>query len=100
MKIKDVLTKIGFVRNESNLSAREVSNLIDMSPQYVAKVESGNIVLTVEKLIKILEVCNFPIEKFFYYNPQDYEKDLEILELLKKMPSDKKEALIKFIKQN
>ena len=51
MEIKDVLSRIGFVRNQANLSARELSGRMGMSPQYMAQVESGRIVLTVEKLL-------------------------------------------------
>jgi transcriptional regulator with XRE-family HTH domain len=61
MEIKDVLTRIGYVRNSAGLSAREVSLRMGMSPQYVAKLEGGHIVLTVEKLLEILEICNFPV---------------------------------------
>ena len=64
MNIKEVLSRIGFVRNTKNLSAREVSLRIGMSPQYVAQLESGRIVLTVEKLLQILEGCEFPVERF------------------------------------
>ena len=54
MEINDVLTRIGYVRNNANLSARELSLRMGMSVQYVAQLESGRIVLTVEKLLKIL----------------------------------------------
>ena len=98
MEIREILTRIGYVRDKADLSAREVSNLIEMSPQYVAKLESGNIVLTVEKLLDILRVCNFPIEKFFYSKPDDYDNDKELFDLIKLIPSEKKEYLINFIK--
>ncbi len=64
MTINEILTRLGFVRNSANLSARELSLRIGMSPQYIAQVERGRIVLTMEKLLQILEVCNFPIERF------------------------------------
>ena len=54
MEIKEILSRIGYVRNQANLSARELSLRIGMSPQYIAQVESGRIVLTVEKLLKKL----------------------------------------------
>ena len=65
MEIKEILSRIGYVRNKANLSAREVSQRMGMSPQYVAQLESGRIVLTVEKLLQILEICEFPIDRFF-----------------------------------
>ena len=98
MEIKEVLSRIGYVRNKANLSAREVSLRIGMSPQYVAQLESGRIVLTVEKLIQILDVCNFPIERFFSANISDYNVDNQLKELIESLPLAKKKNIIEFIK--
>lgn len=65
MDVNEVLTRVGYVRNNANLSARELSLRMGMSPQYIAQIESGRIVLTVKKLLQILEICNFSIERFF-----------------------------------
>ncbi len=99
MEIKEILTRIGYVRNKAGLSAREVSLRIGMSPQYVAQLESGRIVLTVEKLLLILETCNFPIERFFSSNIEDYNVDNELKSLIEALPTDKKKNIIEFIKK-
>ena len=99
MEIKEVLSRIGYVRNKANLSAREVSLRMGMSPQYVAQLESGRIVLTVEKLLQILEICEFPIERFFSSNIADYNVDNELKALIESLPIDKKKNIIEFIKK-
>lgn len=99
MEIKEILTRIGYVRNKAGLSAREVSLRIGMSPQYVAQLENGRIVLTVEKLLLILETCNFPIERFFSSNIEDYNVDNELKSLIEALPIDKKKNIIEFIKK-
>ena len=99
MEIKEILTRIGYVRNKANLSAREVSQRMGMSPQYVAQLESGRIVLTVEKLLQILEICDFPIERFFSSNIADYKVDNELKSLIESLPTDKKKNIIEFIKK-
>ena len=99
MEIKDVLSRLGYVRNKANLSAREVSLRMGMSPQYVAQLESGRIVLTVEKLLQILEICEFPIERFFSSNIVDYNIDNELKLLIESLPIDKKKNIIEFIKK-
>ena len=99
MEIKEVLTRIGYVRNTKNLSAREVSLRIGMSPQYVAQLESGRIVLTVEKLLQILEVCEFPIVRFFSPNIADYNVNEELKNLIEDLPLNKKKNIIEFIKK-
>ena len=70
-----------------------------MSPQYVAQVESGRIVLTVEKLLQILSICDFSIERFFSSNIDDYNVDTELKELIESLPSNKKKNIIEFIKK-
>ncbi len=99
MEIKEILTRIGYVRNKANLSAREVSLRMGMSAQYMAQVESGRIVLTVEKLLQILEICEFPIERFFSSNIADYDVDNELKTLIESLPTDKKRNIIEFIKK-
>lgn len=86
-------------KNKANLSAREVSQRMGMSPQYVAQLESGRIVLTVEKLLQILEICEFPIDRFFSSNIADYKIDNELKSLIESLPSDKMKNIIEFIKK-
>lgn len=99
MEIKEILSRVGYVRNKANLSAREVSQRMGMSPQYVAQLESGRIVLTVEKLLQILEICEFPIDRFFSSNIADYKIDNELKSLIESLPTDKKKNIIEFIKK-
>ena len=99
MEIKEILSRVGYVRNKANLSAREVSLRMGMSPQYVAQLESGRIVLTVEKLLQILEICEFPVERFFSSNIADYDIDNELKSLIESLPVDKKKNIIEFIKK-
>ena len=99
MEIKEILSRIGYVRNKANLSAREVSLRMGMSPQYVAQLESGRIVLTVEKLLQILEICEFPIERFFSSNIADYDVDNELKSLIESLPLNKKKNIVEFIKK-
>ncbi len=99
MEIKEILSRIGYVRGKANLSAREVSLRIGMSPQYVAQLESGRIVLTVEKLLQILEVCSFPIERFFSSNIDEYNIDTELKSLIESLPIDKKKNIVDFLKK-
>lgn len=99
MEVKEILTRIGFVRNQANLSAREVSLRMGMSPQYVAQLESGRIVLTIEKLLQILEICDFSIERFFSPNIYNYNVDKELTSLIEALPLDKKKNIIEFLKK-
>ena len=99
MDIKEILHRLGYVRNKANLSARELSLRIGMSQQYVAKLESGSIVLTVEKLLQILDVCEFPIDRFFSANISEYNENKELENLINSLPLEKKKNIIEFIKK-
>lgn len=99
MRTRDIISRIGYVRNKANLSARELSQRIGKSPQYISQLENGRITLSVEKLISILEVCDYPIEKFFYDNPEDYDIDKELISMIKNLPSAKKSNLIELLKK-
>lgn len=98
MTKKDVLIRLGYVRNFANLSARELSLRMGMSPQYIAQVEQGRIALTVEKLLQILEICDFSVERFFSQNIEDYKVDLELEKLIQSLPSEKKKSIIEILK--
>ena len=98
MDMQDILSRIGYVRNQAKLSAREVSLRMGMSPQYVAQIESGRISLRLDKLFAILEICNFPIERFFSKNINEYNEDQELTNLLNTLTLTKKKNLIDFIK--
>ena len=98
MEINEILSRVGYVRNYANLSARELSIRMGMSPQYVAQLESGRIVLTVEKLLKILEICHFPTERFFSGNIAEYETNKELEKLLEGLSLNRRKNLIDFIK--
>ena len=99
MTVQEVLTRIGIIRNKANLSARELSLRIGMSAQYISKIESRQIVLTIEKLFDILTVCECSPEKFFASNFEEYEEDKELTNLIKTLPLNKKKNIIEFIKK-
>lgn len=99
MDLKEIRMRLGYVRSKANLSAREVSLRMGMSPQYVAQLESGRIVLTVEKLLQILQICDFPIERFFSSNIDEYDVDVELQSLIESLPLNKKQNIIEFIKK-
>jgi len=41
MNLNDIIDRIGYFRNKSNLSARALSLNIDKNPAYITKLEAG-----------------------------------------------------------
>ena len=56
-----------------------------------------NFAPTFETLAAILEVCGVEWDAFFYYSIPAYQQDKELIEKLKKLSPEKKEAILKLI---
>ena len=93
-----IINRISQVRTQANLSARALSQAIDLNEGYINRLESKKDFLpSVEVLLKIVEACSISMEEFFYHNGRDYKNDMRIMELLDGMSHDKKEAMLAFI---
>ncbi len=99
MNKDDIIFKIGTIRRDANLSARALSTRIDLNEGYINRLESKKDFLpSMEVFFRILEECNYTAEKFFYHDSNNFERDMEILERIKALPDEKKDALLTFLK--
>lgn len=99
-EIKSFIEKISVLRIKNNLSARKLSEQIGKNYGYINKLENEKSFLpTVDTLFDILEVCNTTPEEFFYYNPNVYKLDKEIIELLSNIDEDSKKAILLLLKK-
>lgn len=62
---KTLIERLGYVRTQCNLSARELSLLLDKSPNYIAKFQNGDFNMPSEVLLRAILVCNYKISDFF-----------------------------------
>lgn len=96
---KDYLVeRIGYFRNKSNLSARELSLRVGKSPTYINQVESKNFTLSIPMLFNIIEALEISCEEFFSDDYMNYKQDKQILSLLKNLSVDRKKAFIDLMK--
>lgn len=94
----EIISRIGYFRNKAKLSQKALSIDIDMNIGYINRLECKKDFLpSVEVLLKIIEVCGITVEEFFYSDIDNYEQDKVILEKLKELPFDKREALLKLL---
>ena len=99
MNKDDIIFKIGTIRRDANLSARALSTRIDLNEGYINRLESKKDFLpSMEVFFRILEECNYTAEKFFCHDSNNFERDMEILERIKALPDEKKDALLTFLK--
>ena len=87
MSYEDILFRIGYFRNKNNF--RE---LIELEKR-------KSVELKVSTLMNFMELCNITPEEFFYYNPENYEKDKDLLQIIKSLSNENKDALIDMAKR-
>ena len=96
---QDIIIRISRARTNANLSARALSQKIEMNDRYINRLESKKDFLpSVEVLLKIIDVCGLTIEEFFYDNYSSYKIDKEIIDLLKNTNEEKKQAILTILK--
>jgi len=98
MDKNEILTRIGQIRNASNLSARKLSLEIDRNESYINGLESKKELPPIETLLKIIAACDSTPTEFFYYSIADYQQDKEIIELLKSTTPERKSVILQMIK--
>lgn len=93
MELKDILFRIGYFRNKSNLSARALSLEIGKNPAYITKLEAGEYEPSMQVILDIIKACHITPEEFFYNNYQSYSLDTHTLKIINGMSEKKKLAL-------
>lgn len=92
---KEIIERISKIRTESNLSARALSQMINKSDAYINHLEAGiHVEPSLSTLLDICEACNTPLEKFFYYDMDQYEIDKKLLNFFKTLSQKQKEAIL------
>jgi len=72
-----ILKKIKRVRNQKRLTQKEIAEVLCVSQSSYAKIESGNVALTVDYLLKIAQILNVPVTWFLKDENAKYESKRE-----------------------
>lgn len=100
MDKNEVVQRISTLRTKAGLSARDLSLRIGKNSAYISRLESKNDSFepSVTALLEIIEACGSTPLEFFYYNIYDFQKDKEIIDLLKNVNQVKKDSIINLLK--
>ena len=102
MDIKEIIERISYFRNESKLSARELSLRIFKNETYINRLEYLNFNLPVTVLMEIIDALGITPDEFFAKDYKNYSKKEKLLNLLtdliSDLPKNKLDNLIDFIK--
>lgn len=100
MDKNEIVERISKLRTKAGLSARDLSLRIGKNSAYISRLESKNDSFepSVSALLEIIDACGSTPLEFFYYNIYDFQKDMEILNLLKSATPIKKDSIINLLK--
>lgn len=98
MDIIEIVNRISYFRNEANLSARELSLRIGKSDTYINHLESSKFNIKMNVVLDILEALDVSCEKFFSKNFRNYDQDIELFDLIQRLPEDRKKSFIDLMK--
>ena len=94
MDINEIIDRISYFRNKSNLSARELSLMIDKNGAYINHLENSKFNIKVSILLEILSALEVSCSEFFSDNYATYKQDREIFDLLNALPAERKKLFL------
>jgi|GEM_PF-1100408 len=90
----EIIERISKLRTDVNLSARALSQKIELNDGYINRLESKKDFLpSVEVLMRIIEICKCSPAKFFYYCMDSFDQDMQLLGKLKNLDRDSKNLI-------
>ncbi|MBO5309638.1 MAG: helix-turn-helix transcriptional regulator [Clostridia bacterium] len=93
---QQIIDRIGFYRTQKKMSAYELGAKLGHAKTYFYRIESGEIKMTLEAFLDILEVMDISTHDFFCYASP---VDKEIIETISGLSNKNKELLLAVAKQ-
>ena len=94
---KDIIERIGYFRNQRNISAYKLGIELGHSKTYFYRIESGEIQLTIDMLLEILDILQVTTTEFFC--PMIKKDDKEFYDMINNLSSENKQTIIDLIKK-
>jgi len=94
---EEILNRIGYFRAKKNMSAYKLGLELGHAKNYFYRIESGEIPLTLDMLLEILELLEVGTAEFFC--PTLSEEDHILLELITGLSDENKKTIYDLIKK-
>lgn len=94
---KEIIDRIGYFRNQRNISAYKLGMELGHSKTYFYRIESGEIQLTLDMLLDILDILQITTTEFFC--PTLKEDDKVLLDIISNLSPENKQTILDLIKK-
>lgn len=94
---KEILDRIGYFRNKKNFSSYKLGLELGHSKSYFYRIESGEIQLSLDKFLEVLDILEVTTTEFFC--PILNEEDKEILDMINNLSIENKQTITDLIKK-
>ena len=94
---KEIIERIGYFRNQRNISAYKLGIELGHSKTYFYRIESGEIQLTIDMLLEVLDVLQVSTAEFFC--PTLNKDDKVLLDMISGLSQENKQTIIDLIKK-
>lgn len=88
---EEILNRIGYFRNKKNITAYKLGMQLGHSKTYFYRIESGEIQLTLEMLLDVLDILGVTTSEFFC--PYIKEEDEELFEKILSLSKENKQTI-------
>ena len=94
---KEIIERIGYFRNQKNVSAYKLGIELGHSKTYFYRIESGEIQLTIDMLLEVLDILQVTTTEFFC--PMLKEDDKLLFEMIGSLTPENKQTIMDLIKK-
>lgn len=94
---KEIIERIGYFRNLKKISAYKLGMELGHSKTYFYRIESGEIQLTLDILLDVLDILQVTTTEFFC--PMLTSEDKNVLETFNGLSSDSKQTILDLMKK-
>ena len=93
MDAKEIVFRIGYIRNRANLSARALSLNLGKSGAYINRMEQEGFYPSLPVLLEIIDACGSTPEEFFYRDIARYHADKDAFSFLNSLNEKQLKAI-------
>lgn len=94
---KEIIDRIGYFKNLRNMTSYKLGMELGHSKTYFYRIESGEIQLTLDILLDVLNILNVTTTEFFC--PTLNQQDTITLEMINNLSTENKQTIIDLIKK-